>query len=146
MISKHTFSFPIRVYVEDTDAGGIVYYANYLKFMERARTEFMRNLGFEQRLGFEQQLSTASETQFVVHSAEMKFLQAAKMDMLLSVSVELKKLARSYFIVTQKVSSENRETVFCEAEIKVACVNNENFKPQAMPEFVHKALSLTLGL
>lgn len=141
---KHSFSFPIRVYVEDTDAGGIVFYANYLKFMERARTEFMRSLGFEQALGFEKNRLNENNTQFVVHSANMQFLQAARMDMLLSVSVELQKLAKSYFVVHQKVSSNQNNIVYCQAEIKIACVNNENFKPSAMPAFVYSALKTCL--
>src|SRR5690606_10932853 len=120
------------------DAGGIVYYVNYLKFMERARTEFMREIGFEQ------QLSSTSKQQFVVHSADMKFLKPERMDMLLDVSVRLVKLARSYFIVEQAVKSENQ--LYCSAEIKVACIDNEKFKPQAMPESVFQALSDLLNI
>jgi len=138
--AKNIFSFPIRVYVEDTDAGGIVFYANYLKFMERARTEFMRSIGYEQRLGSEQDSTKENDKQFVVHSANMQFLQPARMDMVLSVSVELKKLAKSYFVVNQKVSNDKNDTTYCQAEVKIACVNNKKFKPSAMPDFVYSAL------
>ena len=134
IIIKNEFSIPMRVYVEDTDAGGIVYYVNYLKFMERARTEFMRSIGFEQNL------SSSSKQQFVVHSADMKFLKPARMDMLLQVSVQLLKVAKTYFIVEQEVRDEKGEQVFCSAEVKVACIENERFKPQAMPEKVYKEL------
>lgn len=133
--SKHNeFVFPIRVYIEDTDAGGIVYYVNYLKFMERGRTEFMRSLGFEQ------QLNQSSEQQFVVHSADVKFLKPARMDMKIHVSLAIERLAKSYFVVQQKVFAEDGGDVFCEATIKVACVGNKTFKPQAMPAFVHQSL------
>ena len=131
------FSIPLRVYIEDTDAGGIVYYVNYLKFMERARTEFMRSIGFEQ------QLSSASQQQFVVHSAEMQFLKPARMDMLLEVNVRLIKLAKSYFVVEQEV--KDKEHVFCSAMVKVACIDNEKFKPQAMPEVVYNELNKKLN-
>jgi 4-hydroxybenzoyl-CoA thioesterase/acyl-CoA thioester hydrolase len=136
LLNKH-FVFPIRVYIEDTDAGGIVYYGNYLKFMERSRTEFMRSLNFEQKL------SDKSAQQFVVHSLDMIFLKPARMDMLLTVSVELTKVAKTYFIVNQKVMDENQEELFCHAQVKVACVGtiySKDFKLQAMPVFVKTAL------
>lgn len=135
---NNEFLFPMRVYIEDTDAGGIVYYVNYLKFMERARTEFMRSLGFEQ------QLNQKSEQQFVVHSADVRFLKPARMDMKVHVSLVLERLAKSYFVVQQKVFSKDGEVVFCEATIKVACVGNETFKPQAMPMFVYQSLQAYL--
>jgi len=131
---ENEFLFPLRVYIEDTDAGGIVYYVNYLKYMERGRTEFMRSLGFEQKL------DANSEGQFVVHSANVQFLKPARMDMEVMVSVVLAKLAKSYFIVEQKVFEKNSGDIFCRADVKVACVNNEKFKPQAMPDFVYQAL------
>ena len=131
-MAEKLFIFPVRVYIEDTDAGGIVYYANYLKFMERARTEFMRDLGFEQKL------SMNSVEQFVVSTANMTFLNSATMDMKLEISVELVKLAKSYFVVCQKVLSE--KVIFCEAEVKIARVNSQKRKPIAMPEFVYAAL------
>ena len=133
------FSFPVRVYVEDTDAGGIVYYVNYLKFMERARTEFMRSLGFEQKL------SAESETQFVVHSANIKYLLPAQMDMLLKVSVKVLKVAKTYFVLEQEVYCENFTQLFSSAEVKVACIENSKFKPQAMPEFLYTALNQQLS-
>ncbi len=133
------FYFPIRVYVEDTDAGGIVYYVNYLKFMERARTEFMRSLGFEQKLG------ANSEMQFVVHSANVKYLAPARMDMLLNVSVKVLRVAKTYFLLEQKVWCEHHAKLFCEAEVKVACVSSEHFKVQAIPDFLYQALNHHLG-
>lgn len=128
------FVLPLRIYVEDTDAGGIVYYVNYLKFMERARTEFMRSLGFEQNL------NRYSESQFVVYSADVKFLKPARMDMQIAVSVKLLKVARTWFLVEQKVFDELQQQVFCSASIKIACVSSESFKPLAMPDVVVQGL------
>jgi len=128
------FVFPLRIYIEDTDAGGIVYYANYLKFMERARTEFMRSLGFEQNLNL------ASESQCVVHSTEVKFLKPARMDIKVVVSVQLLQLARSWFVVEQKVLDEQLQTVFCSATVKIACVGSANFKPLRLPDVMVKGL------
>lgn len=132
----HEFSIPIRVYIEDTDAGGIVFYVNYLKYMERARTEFMRHIGFEQKL------SSTSEYQFVVHRADMKFHKPARMDMLLDVSVRVLKIAKTYFVVEQHVRNEKNDQLFCSAEVKVACVNYSTFKPQAIPESVLLAMKI----
>jgi tol-pal system-associated acyl-CoA thioesterase len=137
--SKNEFSIPLRVYIEDTDAGGIVYYVNYLKFMERARTEFMRSLGFEQ------QLSKTSTQQFVVHSADVKFVKPARMDMMLDVGLAVKKVANSYFVVEQKVRDESKSVLFCSADVKVACIDNETFKPKAMPAFVNESLKKFLA-
>ncbi len=142
------FVFPLRIYVEDTDAGGIVYYVNYLKFMERARTEFIRKLGFEQKLGCFSE--NKSEIQFVVHSADVKYLKPARMDMMVLVSVRLVKLARTYFILEQKVLEQNipeqtaaaaeQLQVFCSATVKIACVSSGTFRPLHMPEQVMKGL------
>ncbi len=131
---EQCFTWPVRVYIEDTDAGGIVYYVNYLKFMERARTEFMRSLGFEQKLSIE------SPVQFVVHSANTRFVKPARMDMSLSVSVRVAKIAKSYFVVEQTVNSEDDYELYCQADIKVACVDSNSFKPIAMPELVQQGL------
>ena len=138
------FSFPIRVYVEDTDAGGIVYYVNYLKFMERARTEFMRSLGFEQKLGVERGLGSESEFQFVVHSAEMKFLKPARMNMELNSILAIKKLAKTYIVFDQAIIGKHpisqEGPIYCTAEIKIACIDNAGFKPRAMPDIVAEGL------
>jgi 4-hydroxybenzoyl-CoA thioesterase/acyl-CoA thioester hydrolase len=120
------FEIPIRVYIEDTDAGGIVFYVNYLKFMERARTEFMRNLGYDKPAVLE------DGKLLVVHSANTQYRRPARLDDLLGVSVVIRKLARSYVVFEQKVFRGSE--LLCEAEIKVACVTKAELRPVALPE------------
>lgn len=110
------FSWPIRVYYEDTDAGGIVYYANYLKFLERARTEWLRSLGIEQDTWLEHRIG------FVVRKVEMDLLRAAKFNQELRVTVVVERLKRASVEFTQQVLDQNG-TVLCQARIKAACVH-----------------------
>jgi 4-hydroxybenzoyl-CoA thioesterase len=119
------FSTVIRVYLEDTDAGGIVYYVNYLKFMERARTELLRHLGCE----FDELYR--SKLQFVVHSVEAKYTKPAQMDDQLTVSANVEKIARTYIQFSQQV--RKGDTLMCDARIKVACIDAEKHKPAAIP-------------
>jgi len=128
------FSLPVRVYIEDTDAGGIVFYANYLKFMERARTEFIRHLGFELRAGLQENIS------YVVHSLEVKYHKPAKLDDLLSVSAEVSKVANTYITFTQKVYAECG-ALLVSAQVKVACVSFDEGKPRRLSEKLRCALS-----
>ncbi|MGH1373350.1 MAG: tol-pal system-associated acyl-CoA thioesterase [Cellvibrionaceae bacterium] len=126
------FQLPIRVYIEDTDAGGIVYYVNYLKYMERARTEFMRSYGFDKPAILD------DGKLFVVHSAEVKYLQPALLDDQLTVTASISKLARSYLVFDQRVE-RNGEPI-CTGSIKVACVTQQGMKPAAMPKIIVEAL------
>ncbi|MCV6626269.1 MAG: tol-pal system-associated acyl-CoA thioesterase [Cellvibrionaceae bacterium] len=119
------FSLPTRVYIEDTDAGGIVYYVNYLKYMERARTEWMRGRGFAKAaLGDGKQL-------MVVHSAEVQYKRPARLDDELAVTARVSDCRRSYMIFEQQVW--RKQELLCQGQIKVACVNAETMKPEAMP-------------
>ena len=90
------YCLPIRVYVEDTDAGGIVYYANYLKYIERARTELIRSLGYDKPALF-------GDLQFVVHSVEIKYRQPAVLDDEVVATAKLIKVSRTSFTIAQKV-------------------------------------------
>ncbi|CAB0149466.1 Acyl-CoA thioesterase YbgC [Pseudidiomarina piscicola] len=110
------FSWPIRVYYEDTDAGGIVYYANYLKFLERARTEWLRSLGIEQDTWL------AHNIGFVVRHVELDLLRPAKFNDELRVSVVVERLKRASVEFTQQVLNQHG-TVICQAQIKAACVH-----------------------
>ena len=94
---RQLFSIPIRVYIEDTDAGGIVFYANYLKFMERARTEFVRSLGVELRAGMQQNIS------YVVHSLEIEYKKSAKLDDLVTVSAEVVTLGKTFMLLETRL-------------------------------------------
>jgi len=120
------FEIPVRVYIEDTDAGGIVFYVNYLKFMERARTEYMRQLGYDKPA------VSSDDKLLVVHSANTQYRRPARLDDLLTATVVIRKLARSYVVFEQKVFRGSE--LLCESEIKVACVTQADLRPVALPE------------
>jgi acyl-CoA thioester hydrolase len=132
-MSFKNFSWPARVYYEDTDAGGVVYYANYLRFFERARTEWLRSFGLNQdRLAQEQDLI------FVVRRAALEFSKPARLDDLLEVTVEPLKLARVYVELAQE--ARRGAQVLVRAEIQVACVNQRSFKPAAIPHSLRESI------
>jgi acyl-CoA thioester hydrolase len=122
---KHSHN--VRVYYEDTDAGGIVYYANYLKFLERARTEWLRQLGTEQDILLERSVG------FVVKRVEMDNHAPARFNDLLCIESEIVELKRASLVFKQTVISPN-EQCLVSALIKVACVNLSSMKPQAIPD------------
>ena len=131
------FCFPLRVYIEDTDAGGIVYYVNYLKFMERGRTELVRSLGFDKPA------LPQDDVQLVVHSAQVNYRKPAKLDDGLNVLTKIAKLSRASMVFQQEVW--RAEELLCEASIKVACVNAETLKPMALPLTLFDALSHSIN-
>jgi acyl-CoA thioester hydrolase len=121
--------YSLRVYYEDTDAGGIVYYANYLKFFERARTEWLRELGINQTKYLEQNIG------FVVRRVEMDNIASAKLDDLLTVSSTIKTLKRASLVFHQQITNQEQQ-VICTAIVKVACLNFQSAKPTAIPESI----------
>lgn len=123
------FCWPVRIYYEDTDAGGVVYYANYLKFFERARTEWLRSIGLNQ-----DKLAQERDVIFVVRRAELDFARPARLDDLLEVTVEPQKLAHVYLQVAQEARCGAQ--VLARAEFKVACLDRRSFKPVAIPQFL----------
>ena len=128
------FSWPIRVYYEDTDSGGVVYYANYLKFMERARTEFLRNSGFEQN-----QLKQEQGILFAVHSLSIQYIKPAVFNDELMVTTKITALGKASLTFNQSIQrvSEDRlseNTLICDAEVKIACLDAEQFSPVVMPK------------
>jgi acyl-CoA thioester hydrolase len=120
------FTFPIRVYYEDTDAAGIVYYANYLRFMERARTEWLEALGFP-LAAFEDEHRVA----FVVHRAEIDFLAPARLNDRLDVSVGALDRGASRLVVAQRVLRE--AVTLARARITLACVDPRRWQPARIP-------------
>jgi acyl-CoA thioester hydrolase len=132
------FSWPVRVYYEDTDSGGVVYYANYLKFMERARTELLRSIGYEQDL-LQQELGII----FAVHSASIQYKKPARFNDELNVITSIASLGRVSIDFKQSVyleSSHHASSAAASAagllsfaDIKVACLNAEKFTPQSIP-------------
>ena len=128
------FSWPVRVYYEDTDTGGIVYYANYLKFFERARTEWLRGFGLSQA-----KLAQEEGLIFVVRRASLDFVRPARLDDMLEVTVEPLKLARVYVLQLAQEARRGAQ-VLARAEIQVACLNLGDFKPVAIPQFLRDKL------
>ncbi|GAB3095051.1 tol-pal system-associated acyl-CoA thioesterase [Pseudomaricurvus hydrocarbonicus] len=131
-VSGTLFQLPLRVYIEDTDAGGIVYYVNYLKYMERARTEWMRSFGFEKPAILDE------GKLFVVHSANVQYLRPALLDDELTATAQMSKLARSYLIFSQTI--ERQGEPICRGDIKVACVDQGTMKPAAIPQAIRDVL------
>jgi acyl-CoA thioester hydrolase len=123
------FSWPVRVYYEDTDSGGVVYYANYLKFLERARTEWLRALGFAQG-----ELAARDGVVFVVRSMAIDYRRPSFFDDSLQVTVEPIRVGASLMVVSQRVicGGETRVT----AEVKLACVDRTAFKPVRIPRAI----------
>lgn len=125
------FSWRIRVYYEDTDSGGVVYYANYLKFMERARTEFLRSLGFEQ-----DQLKQEQGIIFAVHSLSAQYKKPAVFNDELIVNTKITALGKASLTFKQSITRLPGQTPLCEAEVKVACLHAEEFSPVVMPQII----------
>ena len=151
--SAAEFYWPVRVYYEDTDNGGVVYYANYLKFMERARTEWLRSLGLEQdRLIKEQGII------FAVRSVQVDYLKPALFNQLLSVSAEIIETGKASLTfkqevvvdknsITNSLITEGEESeavssdrVLCRGQIKIACLDTSSMRPCAIPDPIRKEI------
>ena len=131
---QQVFSWPVRVYYEDTDAQGLVYFANYFKFMERARSEWLRSLGFEQDSFMEQQRRF-----FVVVNTQARFIVPAKFNEMLAVTVRVTKKSRATFEIEQNIYRESQAGVLlCSGQVKVACLNADTLKPVRLPDLISK--------
>jgi acyl-CoA thioester hydrolase len=132
-MTKHAqiFTLPVRVYFQDTDAGGVVYHASYVNFMERARTEWMRGFGYS-NAGLMKELGVV----FVVRSLKLDYLKPALLDDLLTVSAQLKEIGRSR--VTLHQTMMRGEDKLVEAEIHLVSVSLENFKPVSVPDVLRE--------
>ena len=128
------FRWSIRVYYEDTDAAGIVYYANYLRFFERARTEWLRALGVSQ-----QRLAAADGLQFVVTQADASFIKPARLDDALVATVAIAERARSFLIFVQELL--RGDELLARARVKVACVDRSSLAPRRLPVWLIEQLS-----
>ncbi len=129
MTESREFVLDLRVYYEDTDAGGVVYHSNYLNFMERARTEWLRSLGFEQ-----DQLREQYGVVFAVSSVQVKFLRPARFNDALQVSARLIQLGRASLSMSQEV--RRGAEVLCRAEVKIASIEINQFKPAPIPQAI----------
>jgi acyl-CoA thioester hydrolase len=150
------FSWPIRVYYEDTDSGGVVYYANYLKYMERARTELLRSIGYEQ-----DQLKQEQGIIFAVRSANIQYKKPARFNDELNVITSISSLGKASILFRQAVYLETdharlaqqiqqvsmpqektkQPRLLSEAEIKIACLNAKKFTPQSIPAPIIKKIN-----
>ena len=130
------FTHPIRIYWEDTDAGGVVFYANYLKFFERARTEWLRARGFEQET-----LRAAQRVMFVVAETQVRYLRPARLDDVLQVTVDVQDAGRASLDIAQ-VAWRGGERL-CEGRIRIGCVDTDSFKPRRIPAELLEGLVAT---
>ena len=126
-------NFQLRVYYEDTDIGGIVYHANYLKFFERARTEWLREKGITQSFFLEQNLG------FVVTRVEIDYVASAKLDDLLNVSSLISECKRASLVFNQQITNQEQQ-IICNAIVRVAFVDFNRGKPSAIPKSILGAL------
>ena len=132
--SAPAFSHPVRVYWEDTDAGGVVFYANYLKFFERARTEWLRALGFGQ-----QQLHKEQGLLFFVTDTEVHYTEPARLDDELSISVAIAAVSRTTLTLAQ--TARRGASVLADSRITLACVAATSFRPRRLPPSILDALA-----
>ena len=129
----NTFCWPVRVYYEDTDSGGVVYYANYLRFMERARSEWLRSLGIGQS-----QLIEQDGLIFVVRHVELSYHKPARFDDALQVTVVVREQGRASLTFNQQVllDAEGESVVLCSGQVKIACVDATTMRPRPIPKYI----------
>jgi acyl-CoA thioester hydrolase len=132
-----SFVFPIRIYWEDTDAGGIVFYANYLKFFERARTEWLRSLGIQQ-----QSLKEESGGMFVVSETQIKYFSPARLDDLLEVTARTAEAGRASLVLAQQawLTVNGERKLLAECTIRIGWVDSQTLKPGRIPAAILEAL------
>ena len=132
------FRFQLRVYWEDTDAGGVVFYANYLKFFERARTEWLRSLGHRQ-----EQMRAETGVVFVVTDTTVRYVRPARLDDLIAVTVDVRHAGRAQMTIAQQAwrQSADGEELLAEGTIRIGCVDAGTFRPQRIPNSIVETLS-----
>jgi acyl-CoA thioester hydrolase len=128
------FRWPVRVYYEDTDAGGVVYHANYVKYFERARTERLRALGFEL-----DELRNHAGIIFAVRSMQVEYLRPARFNDALSVSAEIVQI-KSASLTFEQAIIRGPDEILCEAAVRVVCLRADAFRPAAIPDFLLHSL------
>jgi acyl-CoA thioester hydrolase len=128
-----TFSWPVRVYYEDTDAGGVVYYANYLRFYERARTEWLRAIGFEQQL-----LRNEDGIVFAVRHVEIDYLKPAVLDDALQVEATISDLRRASMTFEQRLL--RGDDVLSKAIVRIVCLDSDGFRPVPIPQILRERI------
>lgn len=133
----NAFTMPVRIYYEDTDAAGIVYYANYLRYFERCRTEWMRQIGHDQSA-----LSQSHNIAFLVKSVEIDYQRPATLDDLLTIGLEVEKLGKAKVVFTQHARRGEEELVT--GRVQIVCVNTQKMKSAPIPDFLRHQLETLL--
>ena len=131
------FRFELRVYWEDTDAGGVVFYANYLKFFERARTEWLRSLGHQQ-----ERIRVETGAVFVVTDTAVRYLRPARLDDLIAVTVDVQHAGRAQMTIAQQAwrRAPQGDELLAEGTIRIGCVDAGTFRPQRIPNSIANSL------
>lgn len=127
------FSQSYRIYYEDTDAQGVVYYANYLKFFERARTDYLRNIGISQS-----KLIAEENIIFVVRRCEIDYFRPAKLDDMLDIDVQIKEVTSTRIKMLQNASTNSK--ILTSLNVEIVCVDNINYRPTAIPQNLKQIL------
>ena len=135
-MTPRDFEIDLRVYWEDTDAGGVVFFANYLKFFERARTEWLRSLGFSQ-----ERMRVDDDAAFVVSETSVRYLRPARLDDSLTITVRLASVARASITIEQQ--AWRGDELLTEGSIRIACVDTAKFELRRIPAGITHALSQT---
>lgn len=133
LAQANAFTIPVRVYYEDTDAGGVVYYANYLRFFERCRTEWMRFAGYGQA-----QLAAEAGIGFVARKASCEYLKPARLDDALEIGLEVEKLTRVRVVFRQW--ARRGDELLVTGSVEIACVNMASMTPAPIPDYLHAKL------
>lgn len=134
-----SFEIPVRVYIEDTDAGGLVFYGNYLKFFERARTDFLRSIGIEQSVTIENNLI------FVVRHIAVDYQSPARLDDVLAISCVVKSIRPTRVLFFQSANRANDGMNLVNAEVEVVAVSMDTLKPRVLPDTLRNTLQKTIG-
>ena len=138
MTAARAFGWPVRVYWEDTDAGGIVFYANYLKFFERARTEWLRSLGISQS-----ELRERTGGIFIVLETSVRHVRPARLDDELLVTAEVKQWGGASLIIAQQAFARPSDELLCEGTIRIGWVDATTLRPARIPASISGALKAT---
>ena len=135
MVSSLSFKWLVRIYFEDTDSGGVVYHANYLKFMERARTEWLRSIKLDQAT-----LKKKNKIMFVVAKVDIDYKKPARFNDELEVETIVNKIGASKVSLTQNISKNSQ--LYTSAKVSIACLHSDTFKPQRIPKLIKQQMEI----
>ena len=135
MVSHLPFKWSVRIYFEDTDSGGVVYHSNYLKFMERARTEWLRSLHLNQA-----DLKKKDKIMFVVANVSIDYKKAGRFNDELDIETSIDKIGASRVDLTQNIMKNSE--LYTSAKVSIACIDSETFKPQRIPKLIKQQMEI----